>query len=104
MKRKVVYILLSMIIAAALCACGDTAMENEVTATNTPVVTKAPVTTPRVNDGVVTDRDGMIEDNMPNDGVIQSSPRPEVTVKPNDGAKASAQPTNSAQPTATAKP
>lgn len=104
MKRKVVYILLSMIIAASLCACGDTAMKNEVNVTNTPAVTNAPVTTPRVNDGVVTDRDGLIEDNMPNDGVIQTSPKPDTTAKPNDGAKASAQPTNSAQPTATAKP
>lgn len=103
MKRKVVYILLSMIIAASLCACGDTAMENEVVVTNTPAMTNAPIVTPRVDDGIVTDNDGVIEDNMPNDGIVQSSPKADTT-KPNDGAKASAQPTNSAKPTATAKP
>lgn len=103
MKRKFVYILLSMIIAAALCACGDTAMDSEVTVTNTPSMTNAPIVTPRVDDGIVTDNDGVIEDNMPNDGIVQSSPKADTT-KPNDGAKASAQPTNSAKPTATAKP
>ncbi|MBQ4107757.1 MAG: hypothetical protein IJC73_09325 [Lentisphaeria bacterium] len=102
MKRKIVYILLSMVIAAALCACGDTAMRNDVTVTTTPNMTNAPVATPRMDDGAVTDRDGIIEDNMPNDSIVQSSPKADSNKT--DGAKASAQPTNSAKPTATTKP
>ena len=102
MKRKIVYILLSMIIAASLCACGDTAMRNDVTVTTTPNMTNAPVATPRADDGVVTDRDGIIEDNMPNDSIVQTSPKADSNKT--DGAKVSTQPTNSAKPTATTKP
>lgn len=103
MKRKVVYILLSMIIAASLCACGDTAMENEVVVTNTPAVTVAPTVSPKVDNGVVTDKDGVIEDNMPDDGIVLTSPTPD-SAKANDGAKASSQPKTSAKPATTAKP
>ena len=102
MKRKVVYILLSMVIAATLCACGDTAMRDDVTVTTTPNMTNSPVATPRADDGVVTDRDGIIEDNMPDDGIVQTSPKADTNKT--DGAKASTQPTSSAKPTATTKP
>lgn len=115
MKKNFVYILLSMIIAATLCACGNTTMNNESggsggsngssgsMVTSTPSVTTMPTVSPRAEDGIVDDRDGVIQDDAREGGsTAQTSPK--IDIDQTEGAEVNTQPTNSAKPTSTAKP
>ena len=90
MKRAIIFVCVLTMICTALCGCGDMRGDQPV---QTPVATMdlvpetSPVLTPDVNDGIVKDQDGVIEDNEPTGTAVPSaSPRPSagpaVTVKP----------------------
>lgn len=104
MKKNFVYILLSMIIAASLCACGDTTMNNEPMVTTTPNATNRPLPTvsPKMDDGIVDDRDGIIEDDAREGGSVQNTPM--IDLDKTEGAEVNTQSTNSPKPTSTTKP
>ena len=112
MKRNFVFIVLSLAIAASLCGCADTMMDDGVNVTSTPAVTSTPVITsmpkasPKAEDGEVNDTDGIIGDNdraEKNNGVSSTS-RPSSNVDETEGAKVNTQPKGTAAPSATVKP
>ena len=62
MKKAIVYIVMTCILALSLCGCGadmpaDTGVDNTV-----PTAKVTPIITPDVTDGAVTDTDGIIGD------------------------------------------
>ena len=68
MKKAIVYMVMTCILALSLCGCGadmpaDTGIDNTVpTAMPTATAKVTPIITPDVTDGAVTDTDGMIGD------------------------------------------
>lgn len=69
MKKLMVCLIIAAVLTAALCGCGsDMVDDGSYNAVATPSVTAAPDMTPDIEDGIVTDRDGMIEDNDVLDG------------------------------------
>ncbi len=93
MKKFAAYFILTIILALALCGCGNDSVDNntnmlpDTAPTASPMVSpdnshsNVPNTTPSTDDGVVTDRDGYIEEN--NDQVKNSpAVSPEVSAKP----------------------
>lgn len=68
MKKAIVNIVLTVALACVLCGCGaakdDKLVDNTVpTALPSPTVTVTPMVTPDVDNGAVTDGDGIIDDN-----------------------------------------
>lgn len=65
MKKTIVYILVAAILTASLCACGSSGTLDDpgYNSTDRPgaVPSSVPDMTPDVNDGIVNDRDGMID-------------------------------------------
>lgn len=112
MKRNFVFIVLSLAIAASLCGCADTMVDNGINVTSTPAVTSTPVITsrpkasPEINDGQVNDTDGIIEnnDNLDKKDGASSTSRPSSNVDETEGAKVNTQPKGTAAPSATVKP
>ncbi len=106
MKKSIVYIAFTLILAFALCACGaDRTSDGTVDgtagtakATNTPMVTVSPMITPDTDNGIVEDKDGIIEE--------EDSVLPSTAVSDNAGTNAgtNASPNVSASPSATVKP
>ena len=112
MKRNFVFIVLSLAIAASLCGCADTMMDDGINVTSTPAVTSTPVITstpkmsPKPDNGEVNDTDGIIEDDdhlEKKDGASSTS-RPSSNVDETEGAKVNTQPKGTAAPSATVKP
>ena len=75
MKKFAAYLILALVLATALCACGNDSMiddgvalpDNNITVpTASPVITQGlddnPLATPNMDDGIVNDRDGIIEE------------------------------------------
>lgn len=68
MKKTIVYIVMTCILALSLCGCGadmpaDTGIDNTVpTAMPTATAKVTPIITPDVTDGAATDTDGIIGD------------------------------------------
>ena len=83
-------LLIAALCAAALCGCGslrDDRPTQAPAATSDLVPEISPMLTPDMNDGIVKDEDGMIEDNEPiGTAVPSASPKPSaspaVTAKP----------------------
>ncbi|MBQ3210662.1 MAG: hypothetical protein IJB09_04150 [Oscillospiraceae bacterium] len=112
MKRNLVFIVLSLVIAASLCGCADTMVDDGIKVTSTPAVTSTPVITsmpkvsPKADDGDVNDTDGIIGDEdreEKKDGVSVTN-KPSSNVDETEGAKVNTQPKVSAAPSATVKP
>ena len=100
MKRTIVMVLAAACLCMVLCGCGDTrvrqddmGMEPDIIATPSPMLPEvSPMVTPDVDDGIVKDTDGEIEDNdtgtgIGNDttktpGMTATSPSPQPTSKP----------------------
>lgn len=89
MKKSIVNIAMALALTFVLCGCGsakdDNMVDNTVpTAIPSPTATIAPIVTPDVDDGLVTDGDGIIDDNtvVPDDTV-----NPTATVAPSDNGK-----------------
>lgn len=93
MKKIAAYFIMTIILALALCGCGNdsvdynTDMLPDTAPAASPMVSpdnsvgSVPYTTPSVDDGVVTDKDGYIEEK---DDQVKNSPvvSPEVSAKP----------------------
>ena len=90
MKRAIILVCVLAIICAALCGCGslrDDRPTQAPAATAELIPEVSPMLTPDMNDGIVKDEDGMIEDNEPiGTAVPSTSPKPSaspaVTAKP----------------------
>ncbi len=90
MKRAIILVCVLATICAALCGCGslrDDRPTQAPAATSDLVPEISPMLTPDMNDGIVKDEDGMIEDNEPiGTAVPSASPKPSaspaVTAKP----------------------
>ncbi len=97
MKKAIVYIVMTCMLALALCGCGadmpaDTGIDNAVpTALPTATAKVTPIVTPDVTDGAVTDTDGVIggETVSPSAAVTDSAAG---TAGPESGAESSAVP------------
>ena len=93
MKKITAYFILTVILALALCGCGndsvdyDTSIVPDAVPSASPMVSpdtgtgSMPYSTPEVDDGIVNDRDGYIEEK---DSGAANSPMvsPEVPAKP----------------------
>ena len=68
MKRHVLYSAMAVVMCMLLCGCGNDRIDNEAPIIETPAVSPviepsvSPLATPDVEDGIVDDRDGIIED------------------------------------------
>ncbi len=68
MKRHVLYSAMAVVVCALLCGCGNDRIDNEAPIIETPAVSPViepsvtPLVTPDMEDGIVDDRDGIIED------------------------------------------
>ena len=95
MKKFAAYLILALVLATSLCACGNDSMiddgvslpDNNITVpTASPAITQGlddnPLATPNMDDGIVNDRDGLIEeeDNALSNG---SANLPAATKEPN---------------------
>ena len=60
MKKSFAYLAAVLLFVLCLSGCGNSSMDN--TTGVSPVPTASPYASPNVNDGVVKDRDGIIED------------------------------------------
>lgn len=75
MKKAIIHIALVLALAFSLCGCGNAKDKNDLvdnivpTALPSPTVTVTPMITPDVDNGVVTDGDGVIDDNTVKDEV-----------------------------------
>lgn len=75
MKKAIIHIVLVLALAFSLCGCGNAKDKNNLvdnavpTALPSPTVTVTPMITPDVDNGVVTDGDGVIDDNTVKDEV-----------------------------------
>jgi len=88
MKKYFAYALVSFVMCAMLCGCGsDRVVDNNIM--SSPIID----TEMDTNDGIVNDRDGIIDDgkeetqkdrndSMGGNGAGKASPSPEATVKP----------------------
>ena len=74
MKRNIVYIVLSLAIAFSFCGCSDSALEEGSTVTNRPAVSNVPLVTPELDDGIVGDGDGVLDENDGADGGVTGTP------------------------------
>lgn len=79
MKKNIVHIAMALALSLMLCGCGsvkdDSLVDNTVpTVLPSPTATTAPIVTPDVDDGVITDGDGIIDDNTvdPDDTITGS--------------------------------
>lgn len=90
MKRAIIFVCVLTMICTVLCGCGDyrNGRPMQTPAATMDLVPEAsPMLTPNVNDGIVKDQDGVIEENEPTGTAAPSaSPRPSaspaVTAKP----------------------
>ena len=98
MKKTTVYILLAVVLALSLCACGNDSMDNDAGLLPDAVPTESPVIStvpdagtvpnavpddiPTADDGIVKDRDGIIEEEDNGPASTKESPRisPEIGV------------------------
>lgn len=96
MKKTTVYILLTVILAMSLCACANDSMENDAgllpdaVPTESPIISTMPGTVPNTvpndiptaDEGIVKDRDGIIEEEDSGTAGTKESPRisPEIGV------------------------
>lgn len=102
MKKNFVYIVLSLVLAVSLCACGDTVMDDGIKVTSTPQITNAPSANPNTNGGTVKDTDGIIEEHDSTGNSITDEPMFEM--EEDERADVNTQPKVSATPSATVKP
>lgn len=88
MKKTLALALAAVSLSLALCGCGDyrtepdnAGREPEIVATPSPVLPEiSPMITPDVNDGIVKDKDGEIEDHDTGKGTDTNSvKKPSVT-------------------------
>lgn len=68
MKKSFSYVMIAAMLCLALCGCGNQNSGRDDMVVGTPVVPEmtplvTPMPTPDVEDGIVEDKDGMIEDN-----------------------------------------
>lgn len=69
MKKAMIHIALMLALAFSLCGCGNAKDKNDLidnavpTALPSPTVTVTPMVTPDADNGIVTDEDGVIDDN-----------------------------------------
>ena len=88
MKKITVCALSALLAAALLCGCGA-GMNGENTVVETPIVAPvpspvpsasvSPIVTPDLEDGIVKDRDGFIEETETGRNTPSPSPSPKVT-------------------------
>lgn len=112
MKRNFVFVVLSLVIAASLCGCADTMVDDGIKVTSTPAVSSTPVITsmpkvsPKADDGEVNDTDGIIgdEDREDEKDSAAVTSKPSSDVDETEGAKVNTQPKGTAAPSATVKP
>lgn len=96
MKRSIAFVLVTVLLCAVLCGCGEADKDAVVTSDPAatleilPEVSVMPTLDPQ--DGVVKDGDGVIEDTDTGAPAVTVSPLPTVS------------PAQSAKPTASAKP
>lgn len=75
MKKAMIHIALVLALAFSLCGCGNAKDKNDLvdnavpTTLPSPTVTVTPMITPDADNGVVTDGDGVIDDNTVKDDV-----------------------------------
>lgn len=75
MKKAMIHIALVLALAFSLCGCGNAKDKNDLvdnavpTTLPSPTVTVTPMITPDADNGVVTDGDGVIDDNTVEDDV-----------------------------------
>lgn len=63
MKKTIACIILALILVTALCGCGSNRIDNGTTSNSQTVAPSAnPYTSPAIDDGIVDDRDGILED------------------------------------------
>lgn len=93
MKKNIVHIAMALALSFMLCGCGsakdDSIVDNTVpTALPSPTATTAPIVTPDVEDGVITDGDGIIDDNTVDpENTITGSVNPAPSTKPSSDVK-----------------
>lgn len=95
MKKSIINIAFTLALSALLCGCGAdrTVDDATVSASPMPTVTVTPMVTPNVDNGIVGDKDGVIDDT---DGAAASPavtddaaklPSPDVSTMPSASAK-----------------
>ena len=95
MKKSIINIAFTLVLSALLCGCGAdrTVGDAAVSASPMPTVTVTPMVTPNVDNGIVGDKDGVIDDT---DGAAASPavtddaaklPSPNVSTMPSASAK-----------------
>ena len=99
MKKSIINIVFALALSALLCGCGadrtvdGTAGDAAASASPMPAVTATPMVTPNVDNGIVEDKDGVIDDT---DGAAASPavtddaaklPSPDVSTVPSASAK-----------------
>lgn len=99
MKKSIINIAFALALSALLCGCGadrtvdGTAGDAAASASPMPAVTATPMVTPNVDNGIVEDKDGVIDDT---DGAAASPavtddaaklPSPDVSTVPSASAK-----------------
>lgn len=90
MKRAIIFVCVLTLVCTVLCGCGsfrDRQPMQTPAATADLIPEVSPMLTPDMNDGVVKDEDGLIEDNEPTGTAAPSasqrpSASPAVTAKP----------------------
>lgn len=76
MKKSIAYIVFTLALALALCGCGEdkTVVTPDVTVRPTATAAVSPIISPDVEDGIVGDTDGVIDD-----GKLDATPTPAAT-------------------------
>lgn len=101
MKRAVLFVLIAAVVCIPLCGCADRDTGLDDYAAATPMVPESspeasplitPVPTPDIDDGIVQDQDGLIEDEDTGRNSVSGktgtangamlNPSPQVTAKP----------------------
>lgn len=97
MKKAMIHIALVLALSFSLCGCGNAKEKNDLvdnpvpTTLPSPTVTVTPMITPDVDNGVVTDGDGVIDDKTvktdEKDGVLKDTDIATADAVPADSSK-----------------
>ncbi len=104
MKKKIILLTAILALAISLCACGNDAA-NDITGNPaaSPVVTNTPGAG-TMDDGIVDDRDGMIEDEPIDDSIVSGNDGNGTKIGTGSDAVTGNSAMSSAKPSASASP